>query len=201
MSWRLAKSLLTLRDQINAKWPGRSKASDGTVGDLAHASRKSDHNPLNGVVHALDITHDPANGVDAGALAEAIRASHDPRIKYIISNARIASERDDWAWRPYSGANAHRHHVHFSVKAGALADDISPWMLDAAAPAHPTLKRGDRGSSVRELQFALNRHAYALMVDGDFGARTERAVIAFQQARGLVPDGVAGPRTWGALGG
>jgi hypothetical protein len=43
------------------------------------------------VVTALDVTHDPANGVDPGALAETLRTSRDPSIKYIISNRRIAA--------------------------------------------------------------------------------------------------------------
>ncbi|HKV33547.1 MAG TPA: hypothetical protein VJP89_04485, partial [Pyrinomonadaceae bacterium] len=61
MAWRVAKSLLRLREQINELAPNRSKASDGTIGDAAHASRKSDHNPWVkdgsiGVVTAMDIT-------------------------------------------------------------------------------------------------------------------------------------------------
>src|SRR5215212_9158416 len=35
-SWRAAKSLLTLRTQINQKAPNRNKASDGTIGDARH---------------------------------------------------------------------------------------------------------------------------------------------------------------------
>ena len=35
-SWRAAKSLLKLRDQVNARFPGRKKDSDGTIGDAAH---------------------------------------------------------------------------------------------------------------------------------------------------------------------
>ena len=36
-------------------------------------------------------------------------------------------------------------------------------------------------------------------IDGHYGPYTELAVKQFQQARGLVADGVAGPRTLGAL--
>jgi len=42
MSWRLARSLEPLRNEVNAAAPNRSKASDGTIGDTAHSSRASD---------------------------------------------------------------------------------------------------------------------------------------------------------------
>jgi hypothetical protein len=136
MSWRVAKSLLTLRAQVDAMAPSRSKAADGTIGDTAHSARKSDHNPnANNVVTAMDITHDPASGVDAGALAEMLRLSKDPRIKYIISNRRICSSlQSPWQWREYTGSNAHTKHVHVSVSADpALYDDTKPWTIDNVA--------------------------------------------------------------------
>jgi len=129
VSWRLAKSLETLRDQVNAKWPNRDKSSDGTIGDVSHQATNSDHNPNSaGVVTAIDITHDPAHGLDARKLAEALVASRDPRIKYIISNAQIVSSTvSPWQWRPYTGTNAHRKHVHISV--GGTYDDARPWNI------------------------------------------------------------------------
>jgi hypothetical protein len=42
---RLVAAGVTLRAQVNKRWPTREKASDGWIGDRAHASRKSDHNP------------------------------------------------------------------------------------------------------------------------------------------------------------
>ena len=211
MSWRLAKAVEALRSSVNAKWPNRSKVSDGTIGDASHASRSSDHNPWvmfggTGIVTAIDITHDPANGLDSEALAEALRAARDPRIKYIISNRKICSALESpWQWRPYTGTNAHNHHVHISVKADrALYDDGSPWALDGvAAPKadapqptrRPTLKRGSTlKGSVIELQ-----HLLGITADGDFGPKTEAAVKAFQKAKDLTADGVVGPYTWDAL--
>lgn len=136
MSWRVAKSLLMLRGQVNVKFPDRKKDWDGTIGDEAHASRSSDHNPWvqdasGGVVTAMDITHDPAHGVDSYKMAEQLRLSHDPRIKYIISNRRIASsEVSSWEWRLYNGTNPHDHHVHVSVKADVKHyDDEAPWEI------------------------------------------------------------------------
>jgi hypothetical protein len=141
--WRVAASLLRLREQINVKFPDRNKASDGTIGDIAHCPGSSDHCPniadgVVGVVTAMDITHDPAHGPDAGAVAEILRQNRDPRIKYIISNRRIANfqaldGQPPFAWRPYNGANPHDHHFHLSVKGGKNGPDgydtANDWVL------------------------------------------------------------------------
>ena len=138
--WRAAQAITTLRLMLNTRHPNRSRRSDGIVGDAAHASRASDHNPwvidgAYGVVTAFDVTHDPAGGCDAGALADALVASRDPRIKYIIWNRRICAsypvgDVPAWVWRPYAGRNPHNHHVHLSVKAEkALYDSTAPWRV------------------------------------------------------------------------
>ncbi|MBV8508742.1 MAG: hypothetical protein JO289_01130 [Xanthobacteraceae bacterium] len=107
--WRVARSLEVLRNQVNAAYPGRRKEHDGTIGDAAHQAQMSDHNPwvkdgAAGVVTALDITHDPAHGVDTYAIAETLRRNRDHRIKYIISNRRIfSSQLHAWEWHPTPG--------------------------------------------------------------------------------------------------
>ena len=59
-SFRLAKSLETLRQQIDQLAPNRDKDNDGWIGDTSHQTRKSEHNPdSNGVVRALDISTTP----------------------------------------------------------------------------------------------------------------------------------------------
>ena len=60
--------------------------------------------------------------------------------------------------------------------------------------SRPTVKRGDEGDLVKEVQSDLGIGA-----DGNFGADTEAAVSQFQQAHGIDPDGVVGPDTWAAL--
>jgi len=50
------------------------------------------------------------------------------------------------------------------------------------------------GEDVKELQRHLK-----LTVDGDFGPASEAAVVAFQKANGLQPDGVVGPMTWAKI--
>lgn len=137
---RIAKSLDTLRSQVNGLWPVRSKANDGWLGDARHQATKSDHNPNTaGVVTALDITNDPAHGLVSRKLGEMLLASRDPRIKYIISNAQIASSLvSPWVWRPYSGSNEHREHVHISVMTDPkLYDDPRPWQIGVATIPQP----------------------------------------------------------------
>lgn len=49
-----------------------------------------------------------------------------------------------------------------------------------------TIKRGDRGDSVKWLQFQLNANGAGLDIDGIFGPKTEEAVINYKKAKGLL---------------
>lgn len=140
MTWRVAKSLDKLLSQINDLAPNRSTLSDGAVGDTAHASRDSDHNPwvmdgTTGVVTARDFTHDPMTGADMARIVERLRKSRDPRIKYVIWNKRMfssyaTSTRPAWTWRPYSGTNPHDKHAHVSVQPQkVLYDSTQDWSV------------------------------------------------------------------------
>jgi hypothetical protein len=124
---RLSKAAEQLRSEINAKYPKRDKRSDGWIGDTAHNARKSDHNPdKNGWVRAIDIDSDLVKGSskESWLLAEKIKMialKGDKRISYIIHQQRIASPRQNWAWRVYKGSNPHVSHMHISfTKAGDL---------------------------------------------------------------------------------
>lgn len=145
MNWRLARSLVTFRAQVNARFPNRNRASDGTIGDADHQSRSSDHNAWYGpgIVTASDTTHDPAVGLDMDALTDQLQASRDRRIKYVIFNRWIMDSRpqfNPWKWVRYNGSNPHTKHMHLSVVASPLCDDASLWnlpMLGSATPPVP----------------------------------------------------------------
>lgn len=63
-----------------------------------------------------------------------------------------------------------------------------------------SLRRGDRGSQVTELQDRLRDLGYFYQSStGVFGTQTQDAVIRFQRAYGLNPDGVVGSDTQAAL--
>ena len=63
----------------------------------------------------------------------------------------------------------------------------------------PLIKNGSKGDAVRKLQEMLNDKGYKLTVDGDFGAKTDAAVKAYQKANHLEVDGEVGEKTWASL--
>ncbi|MDX2214679.1 MAG: peptidoglycan-binding protein [Oculatellaceae cyanobacterium bins.114] len=68
------------------------------------------------------------------------------------------------------------------------------------AIARPTLRLGNQGAAVTELQALLKLLGfYPGVVDGSFQSSTATAVIAFQQAAGLTADGIVGGNTWNRL--
>lgn len=63
------------------------------------------------------------------------------------------------------------------------------------------LRRGDKNDQVKWLQYELNNEwGYQLAVDGSYGKKTKAAVMDFQKNRGLVVDGICGPKTLKSLG-
>ena len=106
--------------QATAIVPNRKKASDGLLPSAAHVKQNpnSDHN----TGFAVDLTHDPHNGIDCTDIYEKLK--QDNRVLYLIFNGRIWSkERGD---REYTGPNKHVKHLHISIKA-TCGNDVSPW--------------------------------------------------------------------------
>ena len=63
-----------------------------------------------------------------------------------------------------------------------------------------TLRKGSKGEQVKTLQRLLKAFGYSLgSVDGDFGTKTEKALIKFQKKEGLTQDGICGQKTWESL--
>jgi hypothetical protein len=132
---KLVAGGVTLRDQLDERFPNRDKSSDGWIGDSAHAARTSDHNSdKNGWVHALDITESFGagkfyNGRNAQALADQILAyarsglPGSDRVKYVVYENALASGtyKSKWfRWR--KGSWGHERHVHISFTAKAEKD-------------------------------------------------------------------------------
>jgi hypothetical protein len=111
---------LAVLKQATALAPKRKKASDGLLPSAAHLKQNpnSDHN----TGHAVDLTHDPKNGIDCAEIFKQLKK--DPRVKYLIFKGKI------WArggtTKKYTGSNPHNSHLHISIRDG-YGNDISPW--------------------------------------------------------------------------
>lgn len=117
----ICKALLR---QATQKAPNRRTASDGILSSDAHQKQNpsSDHDFGN----AVDLTDDPARGMDAHKYARELAAKRHPWVKYIISNGRIWSlERYREGWRPYNGSNPHEKHIHISIYSKYRGDIVN----------------------------------------------------------------------------
>lgn len=132
-SWHLAPCLVTLRHEVDRRFPNRGKASDGTIGDASHAARKSDHNPdANGTVHAWDCT--TANTIQGRRIGRVVRKAciGDPRVWYVIWRGNIYSKTYGWKKRKYAGASSHYDHIHVSVDSNKTDENNqSTWNVDS----------------------------------------------------------------------
>lgn len=188
MAWRLARSLVVLRDEARTVAPGTTV---WTIGDQDHRSTWSDHNENDaGVVCAGDFLGD--GGLDLAHLAETVRTSGHPAAKYVIYRDRIASRSQGWVWRPYGG-QFHRH-VHVSVGRGPDGrstgpyDDTSPWGISEGDDMSLIgLSKGDSGQRVKGLQACLHRAGFGDEVgeiDGEYGPKTSAGVLACRLSQG-----------------
>jgi len=115
-------ALAVLR-QATALKPARKKASDGLLPSAAHIKQNpnSDHNT--GL--AVDLTHDPKNGIDCAEIFEKLK--EDERVSYLIFNKKIWSRAKAKSGnRVYTGSNPHNKHLHISINANK-SSDTSPW--------------------------------------------------------------------------
>ena len=115
---------VALLRQATALAPKRMKASDGLLPSAAHLkqSPNSDHNT--GL--AVDLTHDPNNGIDCFEIYERLKT--DKRVAYLIFQGKIwsrkyAADGD----RRYTGSNPHGKHLHVSILPDK-SNDVSPWL-------------------------------------------------------------------------
>lgn len=235
MAWFVVPNLNELMNQLNVRFPARDKSSDGSIGDTSHQASKSSHNPDRTAnseykdgdaldeVRARDFDSDLRDplGVSAEMVVQHIvtmaRAGRLPYLRYIIFNKRIWEKSNKFATRAYTGSNPHDKHFHVNSDYTQAADTATGvnWALDEIGgttpnppvAGHRTLKQGDQGDDVKNVQQFFRSHfpsyryyvSYLpnklLTVDGDFGPQTTSWVKEFQRRTSLTRDGIVGPAT------
>lgn len=202
MTWRVAVSLEQLLHEVNGRWPSRSRASDGTIGDAAHARSTSDHNPWVkdrhgvGVVTAVDITTwaEPDVPDLAAFIVARLVQRRDPRVKYLIHNRTMWRSYarpgiPPWSPAPYNGSNPHTSHLHVSVLPEEdRYDDASSWGVFPPPWWHRIVHAPLRGPDVAMMARYLERLGYPCGTPLDVcGPRMSAAIEAFAHAAGLPP--------------
>jgi len=208
---RLVACLVALREEFNRIAPTRDKESDGWIGDEAHQSGNSDHNPdANGNVHAIDVDKDLNTDFDMQDCVDYIisecRKSGESgkdkgRLKYVIYNRVIWEASNGWNSRPYTGSNPHDKHAHFSCEyAEKYAEDDSPWGLverfgDMANQF--LVKQNPNAGPTEEVKFWQYQLEWAGYdpgeIDGIFGSKMRAALDKWRKDRGqAVVDNITG---------
>ncbi|WP_425424222.1 hypothetical protein, partial [Streptomyces chattanoogensis] len=122
----------------------RDKASDGWIGNKAHAASTSGHNPDESgraerqdadridEVRALDVDKDLR--VSGLTMQWCVQKTLDTpadrrRLIYIIWNGTIWSASNGWKPRTYTGSNKHTLHAHYSGHPD-YDNDTAPWGIE-----------------------------------------------------------------------
>lgn len=119
--------------------PGRRTSSDGICGDIAHQHEVSDHNPVRGIPHAVDISQSTPGSpfwqphfqvFDAHLygllIAGRIKAGTEKRVKYLVSNYGhgdvIFDPSVSMTWRSNATGSSHESHLHVSFNYNFLTE-------------------------------------------------------------------------------
>lgn len=86
-------------------------------------------------------------------------------------------------------------HLYFGKKLSTSTGNFST----NTSTQSTILKKGTTGSAVKTLQKMLNKVGFNLVVDGDFGSKTDVAVRKFQRDNGLIVDGEYGTKSKAVL--
>lgn len=171
-SWELIAAGESLFEAFSKAAPSRDKASDGSIGDQAHAGSVSDHNPdetgavpirdadSRNEVHAVDVDDDLREpgltmAMVVGFLVGRCRSGAEKRLRYIIYNRRIYEASAGWptAGRVYTGPSPHTEHAHFSFSyVSSLEASTASWHLEDIPVA---LTADDKKWIAREIATAV----------------------------------------------
>lgn len=197
-SWTLAPCLVSLRAEVNALAPGRDRASDGSIGDAAHAASKSDHNPdERGIVHAIDLDRDLRTaGWSMDRIVQVVvtrhRSGQDDRLQNCIWNGRIWSRSWGWTARAYTGVNPHDKHAHFSARYETrYENDTGPWGLLTQEDSMAAVTDDQIRGIIREELTAFGRRDPIASIYARSGYLANQAVPGIAKAIAeLVPQDV-----------
>ena len=112
----------------------------------------------------------------------------------------IVGQNGDWLEIRYNGVPAYVSAAYVRLASGASEGNAPEASPSAPVVLTGLLSQGSRGDAVKALQERLVALGFLKGgADGVFGPATKSAVTAFQRAKGLLADGIAGAQTLAAL--
>jgi N-acetylmuramoyl-L-alanine amidase len=138
--------------------------------------------------HMLGYGDFPARQMQAViALSADILARHDIAPARVLAHSDVAPARKIDPGEKFDWGLLHRN-------------GIGHWTPPEPVAQGPSMRAGDRGDHVRDLQGALRRYGYGIICDGDYGPETATVVAAFQRHfRQQHVDGIADRSTTATL--
>lgn len=198
--WIVVPNLNEAKDQFDKRFPKRDDASDGSIGNTAHSTHASSHNPdksgypewrdgdSKNEVRARDFDRDLK---DPDYTMESVvqlwvklaRAGTLWWVRYIIYNGRIWHKKDGFKTRVYTGANQHTEHMHITSDFTEKADTVTGvnWHLGDLVP-----KSGGQGGGEVVSPAPKPAAPESLVVDGKLGPKT---ITRWQQIMHTPVDG------------
>lgn len=192
-SGRPAPGALVLLDWLDKRWPVGWSGGIYNCRSVRGRQSMSIHSEGRAVDFMMPVQGGQAHPQGIEIVRALGERGDELGVQTVIWDRRIWSKRSPNG-RAYTGVNPHIDHLHIELNRAAAAGLTLDRLGGVPVPSRPTLRRGDRGPHVANLQRLL-----ALKADGIFGPNTEQAVRLFQQSKGLKVDGVVGPATWSAL--
>lgn len=90
--------------------------------------------------------------------------------------------------------------IEDSRRAKEILESKKDYVLKAKETREKGSSKAEFRPTVKEIQSALKNAGFDPgSFDGKIGPRTRQAIKDFQKSKGLVPDGVVGPKTWSSL--
>lgn len=156
-----------------ANWRGMTDVNSASIGvEIQNIGHNGDYPPFTG-----------AQMEAVCALSKDVILRHGIRKEDVLAHSDVApsrkadpGEKFDWKWLHRQG--------------------VGHWLEPAKDAGGSTLKLGDSGEAVLELQEALLRYGYGIKATGQFDGATQEVISAFQRHfRQSCVDGVADPAT------
>lgn len=129
-------------------------------------------------------------------------AQHIGLVVEVLSNSKIKSIEGNTS-SGNSGSQDNGGMVALRTRsASQIVGYGRPAYSDSPKPKEhrPTIKEGDKGQDVKDLQNALRDLHYGCQASGVFNKVTRQCTEHYQVTHALEPDGIVGPKTWQSLG-